>query len=100
MPFCVKLSIEAKHDIVKVYDYIKKELFAPASAEKFLRGIYGCISKLETLADVFAVSTYQDVLFYGKNARTVVYNGFTIIYTIHRRDVYIHRIIHGSLIRK
>ena len=100
MPFCVKLSKEAKHDIAKVYDYIKQELYAPDSAEKFLRGIYGCIAKLETLAAVFAVSTYQDVLMYGKNARTVVYKGFTIIYTIHGGYVYVHRIKHGSLIRQ
>jgi len=100
MLYCVKLSKKAKLDIEKVYDYIEQMLFAPLAAEDFLRGIYACIANLEIYAAVYAVSTYHDVLRYGMNARTVGYKGFTVIYTIHGRYVLVHRIIHGSLIKK
>jgi len=96
----VILKIDAKHDIAKVYDYIEQELFAPYAAENFLRGIYACIANLETNAAMFAISTYDYVLRYGANARTVKYKGFTIIYTIHGYNVLVHRIVHGSLIYK
>ncbi|MDR2206826.1 MAG: type II toxin-antitoxin system RelE/ParE family toxin [Flavobacteriaceae bacterium] len=100
MFYRVTLSKQAKFDIEKVYDYIEQMLFAPLAAENFLRDIYHCIANLETHASIYAISMYQDVLRYGINARTVNYNGFTIIYTIHRRYVLVHRIIHGSLIKK
>jgi len=98
MPYSVKLKKQAKRDIVKVYDYIEQMLFAPVAAENFLRGIYACIANLEKNAAIYSISTYKDVLRYGSNARTVVYNGFTVIYTIHGFSVIVHRIIHGSLI--
>jgi len=99
MPYCVKLKKNAKTDIAKVYDYIEQMLFAPIAAKTFLKGIYACIANLETTAAIYAISTYNDVLCYGMNARTVNYKGFVIIYTIHGRYVLVHRIIHGSLIR-
>jgi len=100
MQYCVKLSKKANHDIIKVYDYIKEALFAPDTAENFLRGIYACVAQLETHAAIYAISTYQDVLFYGNNARSINYKNFTIIYTIHGYYVLVHRIIHGSLIKE
>jgi len=99
MPYSVKLKKNAKTDIAKVYDYIGQMLFAPIAAKKFLRGIYAYIANLEINADVYAISTYNDVLCYGMNARTINYKGFVIIYTIHGRYVLIHQIIHGSLIK-
>ena len=100
MPYHVKLSRKALLDIDKVYDYIEQMLFAPLAAENFLRGIYASIASLETRATIYAVSTYRDVLRYGHNARAVVYKGFTIIYTLHGRNVVVQRIVHGSLIKR
>ena len=98
MPYCIKLKKQAKNDIDKVYDYIEQMLLAPIAAENFLRGIYAAIKNLETNAAIYSISTYKDVLRYGTNARTVVYRGFTVIYTIHGCFVIVHRIVHGSLI--
>ena len=100
MLYSVKLKREAKTDISKVYDYIEQMLFAPIAANNFLSGIYVCIANLEVNAPIYAISNYSDVLCYGLNARTVSYKSFVIIYTIHGRYVLIHRIIHGSLIKK
>jgi hypothetical protein len=70
---------------------------APVAAENFLRGIYGQIAALESHAGIFAISSYRDVLAYGRNARHVMYRGFAIIYTIHGSVVVVHRIVHGAL---
>jgi len=99
MLYCVKLSKQANRDIIKVYDHIKETFLAPLAAENFLRGIYACVAQLETLATAYAISSYQDVLRYGNNARSANYKGFNIIYTIHGHYVLVHRIIHGSLIK-
>jgi plasmid stabilization system protein ParE len=100
MAYFVHLTKTAKQDIEHVIDYIEHELFAPVAAENFLSGIYNRIATLENNADIFAISAYKDVLAYGSNARTVVHRGFAVIYTIHGKIVVVHRIIHGSLIRK
>ncbi|GHV48947.1 hypothetical protein FACS1894181_06200 [Bacteroidia bacterium] len=100
MTYCVKLSKQANLDIAKVYDYIRQMLFAPVAAEKFLRGMYACIANLEAHAAIYAVSTYCDVLCYGENARIARYKDFAVIYTIHGRYVLVHRIVHGSLIKR
>jgi len=99
MNYCVNMTQQARNDIAKVYDYIEQMLFAPVAAENFLNGIYACIVNLEINAGIFAISTYNDVLFYGANARTVKYKGFTVIYTIHGCDVLVHRIVYGSYIK-
>jgi plasmid stabilization system protein ParE len=98
--YSVQLTPSAKRDIDSVIDFIKNELFSPFNAEIFFRGIYGKIKKLEVNAAIFAKSIYRDVLIYGDNARHITYKGFVIIYTIHINRVVVHRIIHGSLIKK
>ena len=100
MAYTVKIKKRANRDIVKVYDYIEQMYLAPIAAENFLRGIYSRIAILETIAEVFAISTYEEVLCYGKNARTIHYKGFTIIYTVRGNTVVVHRIIHGSQIKR
>jgi plasmid stabilization system protein ParE len=99
MNYIVKLTPNAQDDISGVCDYIEHHFFAPEIAKQYFRGIYAHIASLKTNAAVFAISTYEDVLRYGANARVIRYKGFAIIYTIHGYHVLIHRIIHGSLIR-
>jgi plasmid stabilization system protein ParE len=99
-PYVVKITPQANRDIRTVTHYIRDELFAPTTAEKFLRGIYARIATLSDHADVFAASSYRDVLRYGDNARHITYKGFAVIYTIHGNRVLVHRIIHGSLIKE
>jgi plasmid stabilization system protein ParE len=100
MRYHVILKDDAMLDIVEVYDYIKQQLFAPLAAENFLRGLYSRIADLERTAAIYAVSTYRDVLRYDARAHHILYNGFVIIYTIHKPYAVIHRIIHGSQIKE
>ena len=96
----VRIKGKAHRDIYKVHDYIEYELFNPLAAKNFLEGIYAKIYGLKLNAGIFATSSYKDVLQYDDFARHVTYKGFTIIYSIHDDLVVVHRVIHGSLIRK
>ena len=98
--YCVILSDDALFDIQDVISHIENLLYAPITAINFSRGIYDRVAKLENSADMYAISSYQDVLRYGDNARHIAYKGFIIIYTIHGHYVLVHRVVHGSLITK
>ncbi|MDH6304363.1 plasmid stabilization system protein ParE [Parabacteroides sp. PF5-5] len=100
MKYVIKFTPQANKDIRNITTYIKTKLYAPLTAKRFLRGIYTKITELETTADAYAISSYKEVLIYGKNARHINYKNFTIIYTIHNHIVLVHRMIHGTLIKK
>ena len=100
MIYTIVYKPKAKEDIEQVIDYIEQNLYSPITAKRFAQGLYTKIDTLKVNAGIFAISTYQDVLQYGLNARTVVFKGFAVIYTIHGHHVLVHRIIHGSLIQK
>ena len=100
MTYSVHYTLEAVGDIEKVIDYIEHELFAPITAKRFAKGFFAKIDQLKFNAHVFPVSIYEDVRKYDVAARNVTYKKFTIIYSIHGKKVVIHRIIHGSLIKK
>jgi plasmid stabilization system protein ParE len=95
----IRLLPAAFDDIDALYLYIAGELFAPATADRYVTGIYNIIGRLSRSADVFAVSTNEYVQkLYGPGARTVVYKKMTIIYNIIDRVVLIRRIMPGSMI--
>ena len=100
MIYRIKYELRAVDDIEDIIDYIEHELFNPIAAKRFLEGIFAKINGLKLNAGIFAISTYEDVLKYDAFARHVTYKGFTIIYSIHGDLVVVHRVIHGSLIRK
>jgi plasmid stabilization system protein ParE len=100
MTYTVKFTYQANKNIHDITSYIKNNLYAPFTAEQFLRGIYARIAALETDASVHAISTYRDVLIFGDKSRQINYKGFVIIYTIHDDIVLVHRIIHGSIIKE
>ena len=100
MTYTIRYSLQAVEDIEKVIDYIERELFAPVAAERFAKGIFAKIDQLKFNAHVFPVSIYEDVCEYDVAVRHVTYEKFTIIYSIHDKRIVIHRIIHGSLIKK
>ena len=100
MTYRVHINVQAHRDIYNVFYYIENELFNPMAAKHFIEGIYAKIYGLKLNAGIFAISSYGDVLKYDDAARHVTCKGFTIIYSIHGGLVVVHRVIHGSLIRK
>ena len=100
MKYSINYKLQAVEDIQRVYDYIEHELFNPTAAKRFIEGIYAKIDQLRLNADIFAISTYKDVLKYDIAARHITFKGFAIIYSIRGNLVVVHRIIHGSLIKQ
>jgi len=100
MIYYIDFSPQATEDVEGIIDYIEYELFSPMTADRFLNGLDTKINSLRLHANVFAISTYKDVLKYDIFARHVIYKGFAIIYSIHDDLVLVHRIIHGSLIKE
>ena len=100
MIYKIHIRSRAIKDIKSIVDYIEYELFNPIVAKRFSRGMYAKIEQLSLNADIFAKSTYKEVLKYDITARHITYKGFAIIYGIRGNLVVIHRIIHGSLIKE
>ena len=96
----IRIKPHAMKDMRRITDYIEYELYNPVAAQRFFDGLDAKINGLKLNAGIFAKSTYEDVLKYDAAARHVTYKGFTIIYSIHDDLVVVHRVIHGSLIRK
>ena len=55
---------------------------------------------LEYGAESILISTSNNILRYGENARRINYKDWAIIYTVLENIVKIERIVHGSLIIK
>jgi len=100
MIYRIHIKRHAMKDIRSIVDYIEYELYNPVAAQRFLDGLDAKINGLKLNAGIFAISSYGDVLKYDDAARHVTCKGFTIIYSIHGGLVVVHRVIHGSLIRK
>ena len=100
MIYNIDFSPQATKDIEGIIDHIEYELFSPMTAQRFFDGLDTKIDSLRLYANVFAISTYKDVLKYDVFARYVIYKGFVVIYSIHGNLVVVHRIIHGSLIKE
>ena len=99
MIYRIDIRPHAIEDIEEIVDYIEYELFSPMAAQRFLDGLDTKINSLRLHANVFAISTYKDVLKYDVFARHVIYKEFAVIYSIHGNWVVVHRVIHGSLIK-
>ena len=100
MIYKIQIKLQAIEDFESVIDYIEYELYNPTAAKRFIDGIDTKIDQLRLNADIFAISTYKDVLKYDIAARHITCKGFAIIYSIRGNLVVIHRIIHGSLIKE
>lgn len=93
------ISPEAQNDIYQLNHYISHTYNAPYTAEKYLIGLYDCISSLTNYASSIRVSDKKDILYFGLSARAIFYKKrIAIIYTIHSCQVVVRRIIPASLI--
>ena len=100
MMYKINIKPQATIDIENVIDYIEYELFNPIAARRFFKGVYAKIDGLRLNAGIFAKSTYRDVMKYDIAARHVIYKEFAVIYSIRDNLVIVHRVIHGSLIKR
>jgi plasmid stabilization system protein ParE len=98
--FKVYISDQAWSDIDNLTDYIRYKLKSPLTALRYANGIINEMLKLGKYADSISKSYYKSVLLYGNNARSINYKKHAVIYTVHKENVIIHRIIIASLIKE
>ena len=105
--YSVNLSPQASDDIDALYRYIAEDVFAPATADKYIDGIYSVIRDLAWFAGTRAMSENEYLLsLYGADVRTVRYKKMTIVYNIIGNVVYactlrstsVRRVMASSLI--
>lgn len=96
----IAISEEAQDDLRNLSEAISLEYRAPATAIRYLRGLYAEMQKLSTYAESFPLQTQPSLLKYGHYVRRVNYKRMAIFYTVHDSTVYIHRIVAASLINE
>lgn len=97
--YVVRITTAAQDDIFQVIDHISRVYKAPRTAEKYLIQLYDAIFSLENFAESIAVSTQNDIIKYGLNARSISFKKLTIIYTVHSRVVLVQAVIPAALIK-
>lgn len=96
----VRLLPQAFDDLDALYRYIAGELFAPATADKYIDGIYHVIDRLAYHANVFAATGNESLRrLYGTDVRVVCYKKMSVVYSIIGGVVLIRRVMPGSVIR-
>ena len=90
----------ADDDIKALRRWIAEEVFAPATADKYIAGIRSQITSLSFLGASYAISQNPYIQkHYGPNARTIHYKKMTIVYSIAGNVVLVKRVMASSLIR-
>ena len=97
--YVIRISNTAQNDIFEIIDYISEIYKAPLTAEKYLIQLYDAIFSLENFAESIAVSTQNDIIKYGLNARSITFKKLTIVYTVHLRVVLVRAVIPAALIK-
>jgi plasmid stabilization system protein ParE len=96
--YVIRISNTAQNDIFEIIDYISEIYKAPLTAEKYLIQFYDAIFSLENFAESIAVSTQNDIIKYGLNARSISFKKLIIVYTVHSQVVLVRAVIPGALI--
>ena len=96
--YVIRISNTAQNDIFEIIDYISEIYKAPLTAEKYLIQLYDAIFSLENFAESIAISTQNDIIKYGLNARSIAFKKLIIVYTVHSQVVLVRAVIPGALI--
>jgi len=94
--YTVHISEEARDDIRELGDVIDYKL--PLTAIRYTQGLLYVINTLRISAESLSRQTRASLQQHGTNVHRINYKKMAIIYTIHGKLVYIHRIIPASMI--
>ena len=92
------ITNSAQEDIDKYIDTIIYTFDAPITAKKHYDDLYSILRKIGQYPMAHPVRYSSSLLQYGYNVRRVNYKKMAILYTVNRNNIYIHRVIAGSLI--
>ena len=97
--YFVQITETAIKDIETIHNYIAYELFAPETADKYIKGVFDAINHLANYGGAVAVSQRESLLKkYGNTVRGINYKKMAIIYTLKNNTITVKRIIAGTLI--
>ncbi len=97
--YSVFLSKEAQDDIENLTDFITKVLKSPITSKRYTEGIIRELIHLEKYAGSVRVSNQNAFRGFGTQLRRVNYKSHSIIYSIHKNIVVVHRIVLQSSIK-
>ncbi|GAB6012571.1 type II toxin-antitoxin system RelE/ParE family toxin [Viscerimonas tarda] len=98
MKYNIHYSDESQIDLEELYSVICERYSAPITAQNYVKGLNAVIKQLETNPEIYAIQTRQSLKKYGHNVRRLNYKKMAIIYTVHGKTVYIHRIVPANSI--
>ncbi|HBG41748.1 MAG TPA: hypothetical protein DDZ96_01815 [Porphyromonadaceae bacterium] len=97
--FRIVYSRQADRDMDDLTDAILYKYKAPLTAFRYIQGLKDSIEQLHRNAEVFPFFNNEILIVrFGANIRRINYKKMAIIYTVHDKIVYIHRILPANLI--
>lgn len=97
--YSVYLSKEAQYDIDELADFIAHVLKSPITSKHYTEGIIRELVHLEKYAGSVRVSNQTVFKVFGSQLRRVNYKSHSIIYSIRKNIVVVHRIVLQSSIK-
>ncbi|MCL2649972.1 MAG: type II toxin-antitoxin system RelE/ParE family toxin [Candidatus Azobacteroides sp.] len=92
------ITNSAQEDIDLYIDTIIYTYDAPITAKKHYDDLYNVFRKIEQCPMSNPIRYNSSFLQYGYNVRRVNYKKMAILYTVNGNNIYVHRVIAGSLI--
>jgi plasmid stabilization system protein ParE len=97
--YSVFLSKEAQDDIEELADFITNALQSPLTSKRYAEGIVKELVHLEKYAGSIRVTNQKTFSVFGTQLRRVNYKSHSIIYSIRKNVVVVHRIVLQSSIK-
>ena len=97
--YSVYLSKEAQLDIDELADFIAYTLKSPITSKRYAEGIVKELVHLEKYAGSIRVTNQNTFRVFGTQLRRVNYKSHSIIYSIRKNIVVVHRILNLSSIK-
>lgn len=98
MTYRILYSPDAESDIKELFHVITHLYKSPLTAGRYVQGLYEEILRLSTVAESLPIQTSASFRRFGSNVRRINFKKMAVIYTVHGRIVYIHRVIPAKLI--
>ncbi|GAB6012573.1 type II toxin-antitoxin system RelE/ParE family toxin [Viscerimonas tarda] len=96
--YIVVISEAAREDMDELSDLIMYGYKTYNTAIRYIDGLEKRIQELEKDAESYQFQNRTYFLKYGHNVRRLNYKKMAIIYTVHGKTVYIHRIVPANTI--
>jgi plasmid stabilization system protein ParE len=91
--FDIKLSSDALEDIEQLENIIVVQYKAPLTAVRYIQGLKDTIKLLANYPEAFPFNASKSLQKYGPFSRHIDYKQITILFSVFKGTVYIHRIV-------